>query len=348
MTTIKESRDDLFKIFKRLYYQSNVKGLFKISPESHDKIAYRLTYLEIEDYFFKKPQIYKFSGEKCPTFKTSALTLLINSATFLLAFMKYTMVSLLFRLKIDSYPHPFLKNDKVRYLFLNSAGGVDRLKYAIPNLIESDECLIYYFFTSNTRKIFKRFKKDPTMRFVAARAPNVKAIRGGLEFLFSSGILFISRLMMFFDNLPLLDRIKIAAQISQYLYSLIIYHSWAEKLAHQLSAGYPDAIFIFDIDEEGKELMLADALKRLKKKTLVIQHGILTFFQSFQTTSFFQDKPYSKRPWFLNLHQLPRFFFYVQTLHLKIQFCDRALRASDDNNEDVTPVCSNFHYKINT
>ncbi len=114
------------------------------------------------------------------------------------------------------------------------------------------------------------------MRFIPSYPPDEKAIWGGIKFLFGCGHIFTSRLLTYFYDQPLLKRIKIAADISRYLYALIIYYHWSKKIAHTLSVVYPNSLFIFDIDEAGKELMLAETLNRNGKKTLVIQHGIIT------------------------------------------------------------------------
>jgi hypothetical protein len=84
------------------------------------------------------------------------------------------------------------------------------------------------------------------------------------------------RLFRSFYRYPLFLRLQIVSAITQYIYALLIYHPWAVENAIKMAAACPEALFIFDLDEAGKELMLADSLNRLGKKTLLIQHGVLT------------------------------------------------------------------------
>jgi hypothetical protein len=222
------------------------------------------------------PKIKNAAKNKEIDFKVSALTFIINFTLFIVTYFKYIFVHLLFRLIIGYQPRPILDSARVQFIILNSAGGVDRLKYAISGTFKPDTYFSFYFFTSSANKIYQRLKNDPAMRFIPFYSPGKKAIWGGIQFLLSCGHIFISRLLTYYYDQPLPVRIKIAADISQYLYSLIIYYEWSAKIADSLSAAYPNALFIFDIDEEGKELMLVETLNRLGKKTLLIQHGILT------------------------------------------------------------------------
>ena len=135
---------------------------------------------------------------------------------------------------------------------------------------------MYYFFTRFPYKIFKRSRKSPNTQYLQPHLPSKRAISGCLNFLFKNGRHFTSRLISQFGQYPLSIRICIASDIIQYIYSLVIYYYWAKKKAYGLSNSYPKALFVFDLDEASKELMLSDSLNQLGRKTLLIQHGMLT------------------------------------------------------------------------
>jgi hypothetical protein len=133
-----------------------------------------------------------------------------------------------------------------------------------------------YLFTSFPRKIFKRFKKKPHLNFISPEFPHKKAVHRSLIFLFKNGHDFTSQLLRLFEHHPLKLRLQIVTAIIRYVYALLIYHPWAEENAKKMAAAYPKSLFIFDLDEAGKELLLADSFNRLGEKTLLIQHGALT------------------------------------------------------------------------
>lgn len=103
---------------------------------------------------------------------------------------------------------------------------------------------------------------DPSMLI----ASNKKAILGCLAFLFKQGQYFTCQLLRSFGHYSLLTRMLAVTNIAQYIYSLIIYHRWAEEKAKELYSAYPDALFVFDLDEASKELMISDSLNQNEKK----------------------------------------------------------------------------------
>ena len=56
----------------------------------------------------------------------------------------------------------------------------------------------------------------------------------------------------------------------------VIVATTTKKKACELSKAHPSALFVFDLDEASRELMLSDSLNQLGRKTLLIQHGMLT------------------------------------------------------------------------
>ena len=59
------------------------------------------------------------------------------------------------------------------------------------------------------------------------------------------------------------------------MYTTIIHNHWAKKTAIMFSHLFDRSLFIFDMDESGKELLLAEQLNRHNIKTLLVQHGAM-------------------------------------------------------------------------
>jgi hypothetical protein len=206
------------------------------------------------------------------------LVFIINSGVFTITIVKYCLVPLLYRLIVKNhsqYRNINPKND-LKFIFINSAGSVDRLMSAIQANPDKHRYMMFYLFTSFPKNIYERLKKKPHSYFISPRPPGKKAIFGCLSFLFRNGQIFTSQLLGSFSHYPLSLRLKIATSITQYIYSMLIYHPWSVENAQQMAAFYPNALFIFDLDEAGKELMISDALNQIGVKTLLVQHGVLT------------------------------------------------------------------------
>jgi hypothetical protein len=146
---------------------------------------------------------------------------------------------------------------------------------------------MYYIFTSQIKKIYQRVKTERAPLFLKPEIPGRRALWGCIKFLCGNGSKFTSRLLSLYRSYALHSRLKAVVAIMNYLYASIIYHYWALKKANELSLAYPNALYIFDVDEASKELMLADSLNRLDKTTLLIQHGILIDPKRYVPTCFY-------------------------------------------------------------
>ena len=268
-------RDEIYVAIKELYFRSGITNLFDVSFETHDKIVLHLAKLVIEEGFLESCETNRSTKS---TIKDSAVTvaaLFLNSLTFFTTILKYYFIPFLFRMVVRAPQKPLESSENPAFVFLNSAGVMDRLIYIIGTSFKKNEYRIYYILTQFIQKIYERAKNDTSIRFIVPQIPDKNAIIRCLKFLFVKGPRFSSGLFKYFENHRMSERMIMVSIICQYLYSLIIYHQWALKKAYDLSSAYPNSLFVFDIDEASKELMIADALNRLGKKTLLIQHGIL-------------------------------------------------------------------------
>lgn len=280
-------QNQIVQTIKEIYTESKISEILKISANAHDKIVYALVQQSVKWDLFHKARIGQFKKNIQVRIWLSLLAFIFNLALFIISIFKYSLVPLLFRLIVRNSFEPFQKSYNFNLVFLNSAGGVDRLLKAIQGSFKTEKYVMYYIFTRFPRRIYERSKKGQSTRFIKPQLPGKKAVSGCLKFLFRNGQHFTSRLLLSFRQYPLRTRIQIVSEIIQYIYSLIIYHHWAQKKASELSTAHPKALFVFDLDEASKELMLSDSLNQLGAKTFLMQHGILTDAKRYIPTCFY-------------------------------------------------------------
>ncbi|MGD9176689.1 MAG: hypothetical protein PVJ35_01990 [Desulfobacterales bacterium] len=261
---------------EKIYFDSRLNRLVQVLPTTHNKIITAFVQQCLKFDLLSYGGLQHTSETTVKERRFDILAFVLNSEIFTYSIFKYCFVQLLYRLIVKQNPRYIIDKNDMKFVFVNSAGGVDRLASIIHGSFHKDICLMLYLFTSFPKKIFERTKKNPEIGFIPPGLPNKKAIQKCLIFLFKDGHNFTSKLLCLFNHYPLSLKLQIVTAITKYYYALLIYHSWAEENALKLAAAYPNALFIFDLDEAGKELLLADSLNRLGKKTLVIQHGILT------------------------------------------------------------------------
>jgi hypothetical protein len=284
---ISEWKDEIYKALRHLYAESSIEDVLQLSPKSHDKIVYYLAQRVIDNQSIDKKggqYLGKTTGTKL---RGSIPSFILNFTIIFMTVLKYCLVPILFRLITRTSSLPIEKSDSMQFIFLNSAGGVDRFVDVIPKSFKNNTYRMYYIFTSQIKKIYQRVKKNRAPMFLAPEIPGIKALRVCIKFSFGNGNKFTSGLLCLFGYYPLPSRLKAVVAIINYLYASIIYHYWARKKANELSLAYPNALYIFDVDEASKELMLADSLNRLGKTTLLIQHGILTDPKRYMPTCFY-------------------------------------------------------------
>ena len=261
---------------KNIYVESELQGFFKRSSHTHNKIITALVQQATKYDLLSYGGLQNSTEISAKKNRADVLTFLLNFSVFAFSILKYCFVPLLYRLIVGKHTRYIMDNDHLRFVFINSAGGLDRLTSIIQENFHKNKSIMFYLFTSFPRKIFERLKKRPGINFISPRFPHNKAIHKCLVFLFRNGHDFTLKLLCLFYHYPFPLRLQIVTAITKYLYALLIYHSWAQENAFKLAAAYPNALFIFDLDEAGKELLLADSLNRFGKRTLLIQHGILT------------------------------------------------------------------------
>jgi len=269
-------RTEIETLLKKIYSESKLNKLFKVLPTTHDKIILALVQQSIKYELLSIKELQHPTEIPTKKHRSDIMAFLLNSGSFIFSIFKYCFVPLLYRLIVGKYYRDIDSENDVRFVFINSAGGIDRLTSIIRDDFHHNKYIMLYLFTSFPRKIFKRLKKKPNINFISPEFPHKKAVHRSLVFLFKNGHDFTSRLLRLFRHHPLKLRLQIVTAIIRYIYALLIYHPWAEENASKLAITYPKALFIFDLDEAGKELMLADCLNQLGRKTLLIQHGALT------------------------------------------------------------------------
>jgi len=263
-------------LIKKIYIESGLPDFFKVLPTTHDKIILALVQQIMKYDWISIGELQQSTESPAKNLRSDALAFVMNSGIFAFSIFKYSFVSLLYRLIVGKYSRDIEVENDLRYVFINSAGGIDRLASIIQDDFNENQYIMLYLFTSFPRKIFERLKRKPNINFISPRRPHKKAVHRCLVFLFKNGHDFTLRLLRSFYHYPLSTRLQIVTAIIQYIYALLIYHPWAEENASKMAMAYPNVLFIFDLDEAGKELMIADCLNQIGGKTLLIQHGALT------------------------------------------------------------------------
>lgn len=269
-------QNQIAQTIKEIYTESKIPELLKVSANSHNKIVHALVQQAVKRDLLHKARIHQLKNKSHIRIWLFLLALFFNSAFLIISILKYSLIPLLYRLIVKDPSGPHQKSYSLNLVFLNSAGGIDRLVDVIRGSFKKEKYVMYYLFTRFPRRIYERSKKGQSARFIQPHMPGKKAISGCLKFLFNNGQHFTSLLLSNFRHYPLHIRIHVVSDIIQYIYSLIIYSHWAKKKAFELSNAHPKALFIFDLDEASKELMLSDSLNQIGQKTLLMQHGILT------------------------------------------------------------------------
>jgi len=283
----RQQSNQLTQTIKDIYIDSKISELLKVSAISHEKIIYTLVQQAVKRDLLHNARSHQPPQKKHLRLWLILLAFIFNLVNFVITFLKYSLIPLLYRVVFRNSFDPFAKTSCLNLVFLNSAGGVDRLLNVIQETFPKKKYVMYYFFTRFPCKIFERVRKSSNTQYLQPHLPSKGAISGCLQFLFKNGRHFTSRLISQFGQYPLSIRIYIASDIIQYIYSLVIYYYWAKKKAYGLSKAYPKALFVFDLDEASKELMLSDSLNQLGRKTLLIQHGMLTDPRRYLPTCFY-------------------------------------------------------------
>jgi hypothetical protein len=273
---LNHTRNQIETLIKKVYGESKLQELLRVESTTHSKIILALLQqsMKYDLISFGEHQQPREIPVNHPGFK--ALAFALNLVLFIYSILKYCFVPFLYRLIVGKYSPDFNDRSDLRFVFINSAGGKDRLTSIIREDFHETQYLMFHLFTSFPRKIFERLKKKPHIKFISPQLPHKKAIYKCLVFLFRNGHVFTSHVYRSFCHYPVSLRLKIASTLTQYIYALLIIHPWAQQNASKMAMAYPKALFVFDLDEAGKELMLADCLNQLGKKSLLIQHGALT------------------------------------------------------------------------
>ena len=271
---INELRDSLYNQLKEQYFTNNINKLFKISRTSHRKIILYLTNLIIAEGIEDLQNKQSKNPHKQAALAEKFAVVIINTAAYVLTFCKYTLLFFFFRIVLKGKK----KNMKIinaKYIFINSAGGVDRLEHYADKILSNKDYQMVYLVTSHFSKLIKRSKSKRYV-FLEPQLPSKNAVSDGFKLLGRGGTTFCLHV---YRSLPFpskIKRLRLVIKIISYLYSMIIYHHWAISCSRNLIAGNNSAIFVFDLDESSKELMLVDALQNQGGLTLLLQHGILT------------------------------------------------------------------------
>jgi hypothetical protein len=267
--------DSLYGMVKDQYFAFALEGLLDVSRKTHEKIIYYLTNLILEEDPAHLQDTRSRKTDFPRAWKGAALPLAVNMLAFVLTFAKYTFLYVFYRLALRGRKTGGWSGN-ADFVFINSAGGIDRLVATVGGFFAREKSHMVYVVTGHIRKLIERKRNHPDLEFIEPQMPAKDSFRVGLALLYSKGSGFCFQI---FHRLPFRSRrkrLQIALKIMNYLYAMIIYHHWASDRAQRLLAEYNAAVFVFDIDEASKELMLADALNRRGATTLLLQHGILT------------------------------------------------------------------------
>ena len=269
-------RDFLYGMLKEQYSVFALDGLFDVSRTTHEKIICHLTNLILDEdpTHLQYPFSREIDVPKTP--KGAVLAAGVNVVAFALTFVKYTLLYFFYRFVLRGRSSAAGWPRNADFVFINSAGGVDRLVGIVGELFPREAYRMVYVVTSHIRKLIERKRKHPNLEFIEPQIPGRNPLRVGLSFLFTKGSGFCFQIFHRLQFRSRRKRLRIALKVLNYLYSMVIYHYWASDRAERLLAEHNAALFVFDIDEASKELMLADALNRRGAATLLLQHGILT------------------------------------------------------------------------
>jgi hypothetical protein len=271
-----EWRDLLYRLLKKQYSAYGIGNLFDVSRTTHEKILIHLANVIIEEGREERRRGHSRESHATPASKGKLAAATVTAVAFALTFAKYTLLYFFYRCAIGSQCRTGVRSGKTDFVFINSAGGVDRLVGIVEEFVAHDAYRMVYVITSHIGKLIKRYRKRKSLEFIEPQIPGRKALWGGLALLHKRGSGFCLQVSHRLQYRSRLKNLRVVFKIMNYLYAMVIYHHWATDSINRLLAGNNAAIFVFDIDEASKEMMLADALNRKGAHTLLLQHGILT------------------------------------------------------------------------
>ena len=273
---ISEWRDLLYGFIKKQYSANAIGDLFDVSLTTHEKIAIYLANVIIEEGRADLENDPYRENDAAMVSKGALALAAVNAVAFVLTFAKYTLLSFFYRCAFRGRRRTGIRSGKSDFIFINSAGGVDRLVGIVEEFVARDTYRMVYVMTSHIGKLIKRHRRRNPLEFIEPQIPGRAALQGGLTLLSNKGRGFCQQIYQRLQYRLRPKRLRIVLKIMNYLYAMVIYHHWAIDSANRLLAGHNTAMFVFDIDEASKEMMLADALNRRGAPTILLQHGILT------------------------------------------------------------------------
>ena len=273
---ISEWRDLLYRLIKKQFAANAIGDLFDVSQTIHEKIALYLANVIIEEGLTDLQNDPSSENDAAMVSNGTLATAAVNAVAFVLTFSKYTLLYFFYRCAFRDRHRTGVRSGKSDFIFINSAGGVDRLVGIVEKIVAPDAYRMVYVMTRHIGKLIKRHRRRNPLEFIEPQIPGIGALRGGLALLFKRGPGFCLQIYHRLQYRSRPKRLRIILKIMNYLYAMVIYHHWANDSANRLLAGHNAAVFVFDIDEASKEMMLADALNRKGAPTLLLQHGIVT------------------------------------------------------------------------
>ncbi|PWN07463.1 hypothetical protein [Rhodohalobacter mucosus] len=159
----------------------------------------------------------------------------------------------------------FIKKD----VCLIKAGSiVDRFKDKSNKIFNSISFIELSFLTkSNFLKSFKLFFNND-INYIPVYHLTISGILSLYKY-------FVEYRKPFFNGLDGLNSYQ-KYSIELYLIKMLLYRSWADSYAQVIVRRFQAKVYIFDVDQDRKFQMLADALNKLGQQTVLLQHGILT------------------------------------------------------------------------
>jgi len=273
---ISEWRELLYRLLKKQYFAYGIGDLFGVIQTTHEKILLYLANIIIEEGRETWQDNFHREGKATLPTTETLTTAAINAAAFVLTFTKYTLLYFFYRFALHGSHLSKIHSEKSDFIFINSAGGIDRLAVIAEKFIAREAYRMVYVMTSHIGKLIKRHRRQNDLEFIEPQIPGMKVLRRGLTPLLKRGFGFCLQVSRQLQYRSQLKRLRVVFKIMNYLYAMMIYHHWSNDSAKRLLAGNKTAFFVFDIDEASKELMLVDALNRKGAPTLLLQHGILT------------------------------------------------------------------------
>jgi hypothetical protein len=239
-------------VARKAYFESELNCLFDVSSGSHERIIQNLFRI-----------INKSSSTKT---QISIIAVLCQIVKY------YAWGAFGFLLRIYQSVILFFKgsNFKPAIILITSPSKIDRYSHIKDFIFDNFKVLHYNFINQNNYQKIKFINSN--YKFLFPIIPGISAISKTIKYFFIHRRKLIGHLI----NAYKYDFSINATDIDRFIIKNLIYNESEKKHAKTITRNANNAIFIFDQDAGGKELMIVDKLNQKNFITVMIQHGIIT------------------------------------------------------------------------